>query len=84
MYYITIHEWYIDRKSPDYIYGKEFASRLEPIVQQRQLSREKHHNTRGDVVSSRVREIARSTLQLSDIDIDDFFDNHEEWKVTNN
>ena len=56
-----------------YIY-KDLAICVEQNQRQRRQSKSyDEESTRCTVVSSRVREIAKTTLHLSDLDIDDFF-----------
>ena len=80
--FVMIHE---------YIYlgcvlcNQKLAAGLEQHIasqRKRQLSQEKHNEECCNTVSSRVREIAKSTLHFSDLDVDQFFSGrHEEQQV---
>lgn len=65
------------------LFDQKLAAALEQRVasqRKRQLSQKNEESC--NTVSSRVREIAKSTLHFSDLDVDQFFsDSHEEQQV---
>lgn len=66
--------------------NQKLADGLEQHVasqRKRELPNEKKHSEEScNTVSTRVREIAKSTLHFSDLDVDQFFfDSHKEQQV---
>lgn len=76
--FVMIHEYYILG-----VFYQKLAALLEQhVASQRKRELSQKNEESCNTVSSRVREIAKSTLHFSDLDVDQFFfDSHEDQQV---